>query len=119
MTTECMETVEMNIDAFYDMAANMDLDDYENSFIFDTKDGRIFIGRCAPGRFLHVKDSAMPIFWDGKYLGVGYITGAEQITDEGPSPIPALREPDIEELEAVAEVKLIGNPEKWEIVSDK
>jgi hypothetical protein len=114
-----MKTVEINIDAFYDMVSEIDDDEYENSIVFDSKDGRIFIAGSSPGRFLYACNEAVPAFRDGKYIGVGSIDGRTiELDNDMTALISPMHKPKLDDMGVVARIKLAGNPEEWRIVDD-
>jgi hypothetical protein len=114
-----IEELEMNVDDFYGFAIRCTIlqNGFERRIVFHSVTGDIYIAENAPGVFYWLEPGYVPMFEDGKYLGVGRVDGnvdgVIHLWDTvGLTSFPE-PEPKLDQMGIVARIKITGRPNRW------
>jgi len=103
------ETFSMNIDDFYDYVLEKPTRGVHR-MVYDGLTGDVYIADKSPGRMLNVSSDIVPMFVDGKYIGVGKIRPGSCVEWFH---VPVDGDDDVEDIGIIAKIRLIGTPTRW------
>lgn len=110
-----IEIFEMNVDDFYDFAErSVSLQKYTDlRVVFHSQTGATYIAASSPGKFYWLEPAYIPMFEDGKYIGIGRAEENHEMYCWDKDGLTHFSEPDLSKMGIVAQIKVTGSPKRW------